>query len=391
MAGAAGPLNAEAEGVRARKGSSHPGLRFPRGLSSSKRALPGGERSSGVLGVEKEAPGEDGGAPRGARRSPGGLPVVRARGARPALSPSSRPPPPMMAGSRLRVWRSLRLERFLAAGAAAAAAGEEQEKTLLSRLCADIAAAAAPRPPDRCRLSGRRVSRPVPSHTAPGFSPRRRGPTAAPGGSWRRPGLLPPPPRSLCWEGRGKGGRKKKKKVTREKGREGGSGGAFISARRSLPESLPPRPRRAREPLAVPPQPAGSPGPPAFPPRGGESRCRGGCGGAGVPSPPAAPTEPRGRVFGEGSSGPGQSFFGAIVPEAQPGKVPARPGQSAAAGSGTPRVLPGHVGGSRCLQGTLPAIGGVLAVSGTRLRGYRVFGGDQPAVLVRPPSLFVPV
>lgn len=150
LAGPAGPLNAEAEGVRARKGSSHPGLRFPRGLSSSKRALPGGDRSSGVLGVEKEAPGEGGGAPRGARRSPGGLPVVRARGARPALSPSSRPPPPppMMAGSRLRVWRSLRLERFLAAGtAAAAAAGEEQEKTLLSRLCADIAAAAAPPPP----------------------------------------------------------------------------------------------------------------------------------------------------------------------------------------------------------------------------------------------------
>lgn len=123
-----------ADGVRARKGSSRPGLRLPRGLSGSKRPLPGGERSSGVLGVDAEKPRGGGGAPRAPRRSPGGLPV-----ARPRPSPSSRPPP-MMAGSRLRVWRSLRLERLLAAGAA----GEEQEKTLLSRLCADIAAAAGP-------------------------------------------------------------------------------------------------------------------------------------------------------------------------------------------------------------------------------------------------------
>lgn len=145
LAGPAGPLSAEAEGVRARKGSSQPGLRLPRGLSSSKRALPGGDRSSGVLGVEKETPG-GGGAPRRPGRSPGGLPAPLARCARPAPSPSSRPPP-MMAGSRLRVWRSLRLERLLAAAGAAAAAGEEQEKTLLSRLCADIAAAAAPGTP----------------------------------------------------------------------------------------------------------------------------------------------------------------------------------------------------------------------------------------------------
>lgn len=87
--------------------------------------------------MEKEAPGLSG-TPLGLRRSPRGLPAARARGARAESPPSSRPPP-MMAGSRLRVWRSLRLERF-----GAAAAGEEQEKTLLSRLCADIAAAAAP-------------------------------------------------------------------------------------------------------------------------------------------------------------------------------------------------------------------------------------------------------
>lgn len=45
----------------------------------------------------------------------------------------------------------------------------------------------------------------------------------------------------------GEGGKreKKKKKVAREKGREGGSRRAFISARRSLPEALPPRPRCA--------------------------------------------------------------------------------------------------------------------------------------------------
>lgn len=67
------------------------------------------------------------------------------------------------------------------------------------------------------------------------------------------PGL--PPPRPLCWEG--EGGEEKKKKVTREKGREGGSSGAFISARRSLPESLPPRPRCAGEPLAAPSTPSG--------------------------------------------------------------------------------------------------------------------------------------
>lgn len=257
LAGPAEPLSARAEGVRARKGSSQPGLRFPRRLSSSNRALPGGDRSSGVQGVEKEAPW-GGGAPRGPRRSPEGLPEARARSARPAPSPSSRPPP-MMAGSRLRVWRSLRLERLLAA-AGAAAAGEEQEKTLLSKLCADIAVGAAPGTAGRPGvLPGLSLPLPPAPATAerrgaerlPGCSPGRAQPPAArpdggtaglmaAAGAGAAPGL--PPARSLCWEGEGG---KKKKKVTREKGRENGSSGAFIWARRRLPESLPSRPRCA--------------------------------------------------------------------------------------------------------------------------------------------------
>lgn len=200
---AAGPLSAEAEGARGRKGGSRPGLRLPRGLPPSKSALPGGERSSGELGVEAEEP-------RGARGCPGGLPAALARGARPAPSPSSRPPP-MMAGSRLRVWRSLRFERLLAAAGAAAAAGEEQEKTLLSRLCADIAAAAAP---SAAGTDG------GPGSPGSALSLLRRGPTAAAAGSWRRrprrgcSGAAAAAAVPLLGE---EGGKKKKKKKLREK------------------------------------------------------------------------------------------------------------------------------------------------------------------------------
>lgn len=256
---AAGPLSAEAEGARGRKGGSRPGLRLPRGLPPSKSALPGGERSSGELGVEAEEP-------RGARGCPGGLPAALARGARPAPSPSSRPPP-MMAGSRLRVWRSLRFERLLAAAGAAAAAGEEQEKTLLSRLCADIAAAAAP---SAAGTDG------GPGSPGSALSLLRRGPTAAAAGSWRRrprrgcSGAAAAAAVPLLGE---EGGKKtKKKKVTREKGWEGGSLGGFISARRCPPASLPPRPRRVRDrspPLGSRPARGPVPGRPR---RGGGSR-----------------------------------------------------------------------------------------------------------------------
>lgn len=136
----------------------------------------------------------------------------------------------MMAGSRLRVWRSLRLERLLAA-AGAAAAGEEQEKTLLSRLCADIAAGAAPGTAGRPGvLPG--LSLPLPPAPA---RAARSGPRGVPLGRAQPPAVRPdggtaglmaasdpgaaprlPPARSLCWEG--EGGGKKKKKLREKRG-----------------------------------------------------------------------------------------------------------------------------------------------------------------------------
>lgn len=150
---------AEAEGARARKGSSHAVCRLPRGglVSQSKKwKLPEGDLSSGVLGVEsdEEAPSGRGRSKvreeKAAKHSAEGLPMALAlaRGERAQPSDaasSSLQERPITAGSRLRVWRSLRLERLLheegevlAAAAAAGEAADEHEKTLLSRLCADI-------------------------------------------------------------------------------------------------------------------------------------------------------------------------------------------------------------------------------------------------------------
>lgn len=79
---------------------------------------------------------------KAARHSAEGLAAALARGERANVSPaaaSSLLEWPMIAGSRLRVWRSLRLEKLLEEEGEVLAEGEEeQEKTLLSRLCADI-------------------------------------------------------------------------------------------------------------------------------------------------------------------------------------------------------------------------------------------------------------
>lgn len=92
-----GALRAEAEGVRARKGSSQAVFLLPRGLASySKWKLPEGDFSSGVLGVESEP---QSGPPPGrsrareekaARHSAEGPPAALARGALAGPSPSSR-------------------------------------------------------------------------------------------------------------------------------------------------------------------------------------------------------------------------------------------------------------------------------------------------------------
>lgn len=111
---------------------------------------------------------------------------------------------------------------------------------------------------------------------------------------------------------------KRGKKVRREKGREGGSSGAFILARCSLPESLPSRLRCVQEPLVALPPPTSSDlratGPSCRPQRwslrgshvggavpGGFVGLRGhrGCGSRALP--------PR---FEEGSSSEGQLLFG---------------------------------------------------------------------------------
>lgn len=147
--------------------------------------------------------------------------------------------------------------------------------------------------------------------------PRAQPPAARPDGgieglmaaSGAAPGL--PPPRSLCWEG--EGGIGGKKKVTREKGREGGSSGAFISTRRRLPESLPSRPRCARESLAAHPprQVAGRQSSPASPRRGeSPSRCR--------PHPDASAGRPR-RGYGSRQPRRAARAPGLRLPGAVPG------------------------------------------------------------------------
>lgn len=114
--------------------------------------------SRGVLGTESDKalcppPGGRSRAreEKAAKYSAEGPLVVLARAERAELSstvPSSPPERPITAGSRLRVWRSPRLDKLLeqSGGLPAAAGEEEHEKTLLSRLCADILRAEAQEP-----------------------------------------------------------------------------------------------------------------------------------------------------------------------------------------------------------------------------------------------------
>lgn len=228
----------------------------------------------------------------------------------------------MMAGSRLRVWRSLRLERLLAA-AGAAAAGEEQEKTLLSRLCADIAAGAAPGTAGRPGvLPG--LSLPLPPAPA---RAARSGPRGVPLGRAQPPAVRPdggtaglmaasdpgaaprlPPARSLCWEGEGGG---KKKKSYERKGEGKRQQRSFYLGSPQAARVTPPSAAMRRESRAAPHTHSRSgpavAGPVRLPSRGRKSRSR--CrphlavprdapvGGAGEAAPP--------DCAGTGAAGPG--------------------------------------------------------------------------------------